>query len=256
MPSYPGEKSPRTATLYLLKIARLNVGAGWWEYLLLSAALFALLAVIYFSRKFSPWCLLWVPLPFYALSIAWGSVPIYFPDWWPYSYYNVRYGLQLLPAVAVFAALAYEFLGKFVPARIVAGLTAVALMGSYYSVWQGTPICLREAQANGQGRMMFEDELARELKKLPASATLMMDCGAHSGAVQRAGIRFHRVLRESNPPYWEVALGRPAESADYVIAFPGDDVSFAVRLFPQGLEQVGTIGAPETPKAFIYRSVR
>jgi len=36
---------------------------------------------------------------------------------WPFSYYNVRYGLQLLPAVAVFAALAYEFLSKFFPAR-------------------------------------------------------------------------------------------------------------------------------------------
>jgi hypothetical protein len=240
----------------LLKIARLNIGAGGWEYVLLSAALVALLAAIYFARKFSPWCLLWAPLPFYVLCIAWGSVPIYFPDWWPYSYYNVRYGLQLLPAVAVFAALAYEFLGKFVPARIVAGLMAVALAGSCYSVWQGTPICLREAQVNGKARMMFEAGLARELKKLPASATLMMDCGAHSGAIQQAGIRFRRVLRESNPPYWEMALGRPAESADYVIAFPGDDVSFAVRLFPQRMEHVVTLGAPGEPRVSIYRSVR
>ncbi len=256
MASYPGENSPRTATLYLLKLARLNMGAGRWEYLLLVTALVALLAVIYFSRQFSPWCLLWAPLPFYVLSIAWGSVPIYFPDWWPYSYYNVRYGLQLLPAVAVFAALAYEFLSKFVPARMVAGLMAVALAGSYYSVWQSTPICLREAQANGKARMMFEDELARELKKLPASATLMMDCGAHSGALQQAGIRFRRVLREGNSPYWEMALGRPAESADYQIAFPGDGVFFAVRLFPQGLEHIVTVGAPGQPKAFVYRSVR
>src|SRR6266567_2316626 len=122
MPSYPGENSPRAATLYLLKISRLNMGAGRWEFLLLNAALVALLAAIYFSRKFLPWSLLWAPLPFYVLCIAWGSVPIYFPDWWPYSYYNVSYGLQLLPAVAVFAALAYEFLGKFFPARAVAGL--------------------------------------------------------------------------------------------------------------------------------------
>ncbi len=255
MPSYPGENSPRTATLYLLKIARLNMGAGRSEYLFLVAALVALLAAIYFSRKFLPWSLLWAPVPFYVLCIAWGSVPIYFPDWWPYSYYNVRYGLQLLPAVAVFAALAYEFLGKFVPARLVGGLMAVALAGSYYSVWQKTPICLREAQANGKARMMFEDELARELKKLPASATLMMDCGAHSGAIQQAGIRFSRVLRESNPPYWEVALSRPAESADYVIAQQGDDVSRAVRLFPQGLERVATVDVPGQPKVFIYRSV-
>jgi len=61
----------------------------------------------------------------------------------------------------------------------------------------------------------------------------MMDSGAHSGAVQQAGIRLNRVLRESNPPYWEIALTHPAESADYVIAFQGDDVWRAVRLFPR-----------------------
>jgi hypothetical protein len=256
MPSYPGENTPRTATLYLLKLARLNMGAGRWEYFLLSAALVAFLAAICFSRRFLPWSLLWTPVLFYVLCVAWGSVPIYFPDWWPYSYYNVRYGLQLLPAMAVFVALAYEFLSKFVAARLVGGLMAVALGGSYFSVWQTTPICLREAQANGKARMMFEEELARELNKLPVSSTLMMDCGAHSGAIQQAGIRFRRVLRESNPPYWEIALSRPAESADYVIAQQGDDVSRAVRLFPQGLERVATVDVSGQPKVFIYRSVR
>ena len=39
-----------------------------------------------------------IPLPFYALSIAYGGVPIFIPYWWPFTHYNVRYGLQLLPA--------------------------------------------------------------------------------------------------------------------------------------------------------------
>ncbi len=56
-----------------------------------------------------------MPLPFYAFAIAYGSVPIFVPEWWPFSYYNVRYGLELLPAIAVFAALipwAVERLGN------------------------------------------------------------------------------------------------------------------------------------------------
>jgi len=98
--------------------------------------------------------------------------------------------------------------------------------------------------------------LANELKKLPSSATLMMDCGAHSGAVQFAGIPFRRVLRESNPPYWEQALTRPAQSADYFIAFPGDAVDQAVHQFPAGLKQVATVGTPSGAGAVIYRSIR
>lgn len=50
--------------------------------------------------------LLWVPLPFYVYSVAWGSVPIFIPQLWPHSYYNARYGMEMLPALALYAALA------------------------------------------------------------------------------------------------------------------------------------------------------
>ncbi|HZI55484.1 MAG TPA: glycosyltransferase family 39 protein [Verrucomicrobiae bacterium] len=256
MPTYPGEDSLRDATLQFLKVSRLNIAEGASEYLLFTAALIALLASIYFSRRYLPWSVLWTPVLFYALCIAWGSVPIYHPEWWPFSYYNVRYGLQLLPAVAVFAALACEFAANFFSHRIVVCIAALLIAVSYFSVWHKTPICLREAQANGKERMALEQELSARLKSIPPSATLMMDCGAHPGAIEMAGIPFRRVLRESNPPYWEIALTRPAQSADYIIAFPGDDVSRAVRLFPQGLEAIATIGTPGKAKAVIYRSIR
>jgi hypothetical protein len=200
--------------------------------------------------------LLWTPALFYVLSIAWESVPIYFPQWWPFSYYNVRYGLQLLPAAAAFAGLASEFLMKFLRARIVAIAAAVVIAASYGPLWQAAPICLREAEANGSARLKFDGQLAHELMKLSPSATLMMDGSAHPGAVQSAGIPLRRVLRESNPPYWETALTRPARSADYVVAIQGDDVFHAVRLFPRDLEPVVRVGTPPGPQACIYRSLQ
>jgi len=50
--------------------------------------------------------LLWVPLAFYVYSVAYGSVPIFIPQLWPHSYYNARYGMELLPALALFAGVA------------------------------------------------------------------------------------------------------------------------------------------------------
>ena len=43
--------------------------------------------------------LLWLPLPFYVYSIAWSHVPIFIPQLYPHSYYNSRYGMELLPAL-------------------------------------------------------------------------------------------------------------------------------------------------------------
>jgi hypothetical protein len=254
MPTYPGENSPRGATLQFLKVARLNMAEGRPELLLFTGAFIALLASLYFARRYLSWAILWTPLPFYALCIAWGSVPVYHPEWWPFSYYNVRYGLQLLPAIAVFAALGCKFLANFFRARHVVGVAALVIAVSYYSVWRTTPICLREAQVNGRERLALERQLAETLKMLPSSATLMMNCGAHPGATQLAGIQLRRVLCESSSRYWKIGLTRPAQSADYIIAFPGDELARAVHDFPQGLEAVAIIGTPSQPRALIYRS--
>ena len=255
-PSYPGENSARTAALYFLKVSRLNVAAGCSEKFLFSLSVIALLVALFFVRRVWPLALLWLPVVFYVACVAWGSVPIYVPQWYPFGYYNVRYGLQLLPAVAVFAGLLVYFMDSFLPRRL--GLLIVTLIAiwSYASIWQGTPISLREAQVNGSARLAFDKELGEELAQLPQSARLMMDCGAHSGAVQAAGIPFGRVLRESNPPQWEIALSHPADSADFLIAFPNDDVYRAARLFPDHLTLVTTIATPDGSRAFIYKSGR
>jgi uncharacterized protein YheU (UPF0270 family) len=256
MPTYPGEKSPRVATLQFLKVSRLNVAEGRPELWLFTAVLVALLASLYFSRRYLSWAILWTPVPFYALCIAWGSVPIYHPQWWPFSYYNVRYGLQLLPAIAVFTALACQFAANFFRLKYVVAVGSLVIVASYFSVWQKAPMCLREARANGAERMALEQELAEKLKSLPQGATVVIYCSAHPAALQMVGVPLKRRVCESNHPGWEDALAHPAQFADYVVAFAGDPVARAVHEHSQGLEPVATIGTPSQAKALIYRATR
>lgn len=255
--SYPGENSARTATLYFLKASQLALGEGRTQRLLLAIAFASLLCVFYFARRFFPCFLLWMPALFYPACIAWGSVPIYVPQWWPFSYYNVRYGLQMLPAVAVFTGLLVHLGGKIFPrSRCLTACVLLIITGwSYGTVWRRTPIMLREAEVNGAARLQFDQKLASGLYNLPDSATIMMDCSSHSGAVQLAGIPFRRVLRESNPPEWEIALSQPAKSADYVVSIDQDAVAYSVRLFPKDLKPVTVISVPGQPKATIYQSM-
>src|SRR5207302_9981837 len=102
-------------------------------------------------RSLSIWLLLWLPLPFYALSIAYGGVPVFVPTWWPFSYYNLRYGLQLLPAVAVFSAVTFYFLmARFQSRRwkvafLLAGFAVLA--SNYALILLAAPVCLTQAIA-------------------------------------------------------------------------------------------------------------
>ena len=118
--SHPGAHDLQTAFSYFLKSAELNLAAENWQKLWILLALAGLVASLTqrgVRARLWPILLLWVPLPFYVLSVAYSGVPIYVPTWWPFSHYNVRYGLELLPAFAVFVALAVYFATELVRRR-------------------------------------------------------------------------------------------------------------------------------------------
>lgn len=257
-PPHPGSEDPKTAAIYFLKTSRLNVAEGVPEKWLFGMAVVGLLLAAF--TRMRPASLLWVPVPFYALSIAFSGVPIFIPPWWPFSYYNVRYGLQLIPAIIVFAAVCAFVLAELLRRQGVRVALAGALLTvttiSYASVWRATPICLREARVNSTTRVRFETALAAELRKLPPNSTLLIYTSSYVGALQQAGVDLKRTVNEGNYGIWQRALGDPGAAAEYVIAFEGDDVAKAVVTHPHGLEVVAEVISPEKPRAVIYRSTR
>jgi hypothetical protein len=266
--SHPGDHDLRTAFSYFLKSAELNLATGKWPKLWILLALGGVMvSLIQKPARLRPWALLllWVPLPFYTLSVAYSGVPIYVPVWWPFSHYNVRYGLELLPAFAVFVALAVYLISQLLrrPALklISAGAALLFVATSYASIWSA-PICFSEAFINSRGRIALERELADFAKVLPPDSTLLMYLGNHVGALQQAGIPLRRVINEGNhrtwkqpvdqDGLWERALAHPAKYADFVIAFEGDAVSTAVQ--KQDLVPLAVIHMAGEPKATIYRT--
>ena len=234
------------AAAYFLKSAELNVSdSNWIGRLWLALALVGSLGAAFTGRgRGALW--LWTPLPFYAFSLAYGSVPIFLPTWWPFSYYNVRYGLQLLPALAVFVPLGIFFvvqsaahIGR-IKSSVMRWSSALLLLSvvllataSYAGVWRAEPISYREAVINSRGRVELDKQVAGWLKSLPPNSTLLMYLGQHVGALQQAGIPLRRVINEGNHrPWkqpdpdglWERALADPTKYADYIIGFEGDPV--------------------------------
>jgi hypothetical protein len=266
--SHPGAHDLQTAFSYFLKSAELNLATASWQKLWLLLGLAGVLAGLagkQFRSHLWPLLLLWIPLPFYSLSVAYSGVPIYVPAWWPFSYYNVRYGLELLPAFSVFVAVAVCFAAQLVRRRAFKfGAVAAILIfvaTSYASIWRA-PACFSEAAINSRGRIAVERELADFVKALPPDSTLLMYLGNHVGALQQAGVPLRRVINEGNhrtwkqpadlDGLWERALANPAKYADFVIAFEGDAVSSGVQ--KQDLVSLAVIHVSGEPAATIYRS--
>jgi len=259
-PPYPGKDHIVTAGLYFLKAAQLNLGPGRWGGLLLLLAVAGTAVALRRWRDSWTWLLLWTPLVFYALSISYGSVPIFIPTWWPFSYYNVRYGLQLLPVFAVFPVVLADALAARVPRprqKVVVWSVLPLLFGaSYLATCADTPITLREAKANSRTRLILEEALSRFLAGLPPDTTLLMYQGEHVGALQAAGIPLRHVISEISHPDWEWALLDPAKHADFVIAFKGDPAWMAAQEHRGDLTELFRVTVPEQAKCVVYRSNR
>jgi len=279
---HPGAGNAFTAGSFFLKSAQLNMAEGNWGRIWIAVALAGLVLTVVRLRTRGVFLLLWVPLVFYALSIAYGGVPLFLPAWWPFTWYNLRYGLQFLPVFAVSLALMASALADIAapegavkekrsapslkrwPDTNLQKLAIAAMVGlvvlSYSFVWKAGPLCFKEAWVNSRTKLALESSVAQRIVRLPRDARYLMYLGDHVGAFQQAGVPLRQVIHEGNhrqwkrpsdpEGLWERALADPAKYVDFVIVFEGDAVDRAVNR--NGLTLISAIHTTGQPHASIY----
>jgi len=208
--------------------------------------------------------LLWVPLPFYIYSVAYGSVPIFIPQLWPHAFYNARYGMEMLPAFAVFGALTAERIGLWLSgkteswakltARFLQPAAMVLCVANCVAMMYAVPLVLKEGIVNAATRVPFEHQLSVVLDEIPRDVPVMMSTSAHVGAVQVAGRSLKSMVSEGDDQSWQIALKDPAANAAYVISMVGDPVEAAVKAHPEGLTELEVICSRGQPCARVYQS--
>ena len=286
---YRGWHNPGWALLFYTRTAQVVAAAWETGFVLMGGALLGLWIVLRNKIECAS-VLLWLPLPFYIYSIAYGSVPIFIPQLYPHSYYNSRYGMEMLPALALFAGVAVAALEErwrsryaipgpsrgvklLYPAVILLSVLnpLVMIFGADAVQWCASkierhrsnllaryspPLVLKEAIVNSSTRVPFERNLALALNDLPRGAPILMQESDHIGALEDAGIPLKDTINETDWYSWQPALEDPAGKAAYVVAMDGDAVAKAVAAHPQGLEELTILCSTGQPCAHIYQSTR
>jgi hypothetical protein len=215
-----------------------------------------------------PYCaatwLLWLPLPFYVYSVAYGSVPIFIPQLWPHSYYNARYGMEMLPALCIYAVLMaargdawlhtrFEGWAR-VCARLAQPVAMLLCVANCIGMMYRVPLVLKEGIVNATTRVPFEHAVAVAMEQMPMDVPVMMYTSAHVGAVQVAGRTLRSMVSEQDYDTWRKALKDPAGNAAYVIAIAGAPVDDAVKAHPGRLTELEVICTTGQPCARVYES--
>ncbi len=264
-PPHPGWHDPWVSLLFFVKCSQMDAAPeAWGNFLLVISLLGTAWAWLLNRRHAFKWALLlWLPVPFYAYSMSYGSVPIFLPVWWPHSWYNTPYGMEMLPAFALglafVAHLVIAAVRVFKPA--LARYAAAALYGivalDAWAVLQQHPLTYIEGAKNIESRRKFEEEIPPVLRSLLATrpgGLVLMETSVYPNLVAFTGIPLRQTLNESDKEYFSAALAAPATHAAIVVAFDRDEIDQAVKAHPDGLHVFRRFDAPWQPSGTVYVS--
>ena len=225
MQPFPGDHDWRKAWLFYRSAARLC--AGW------GVVIVAAFGFIVAMRKRVFWPLLIASLVpvFYVWSMHSGATPVLLPKLWFNSYYNSRYGLAALPALAI----AGGCLALAAPTRFRA-LAAFAIVLAGAAPWLARPtpenwICWKEAQVNSVAREVWTHEAADELRRSYRNGGIFTSFGDLIGIFREAGIPLRSTLHEGNVVAWMTAVERPDLflHEKWAVGFADSDVVAAAK---------------------------
>ena len=247
-PLHPGFRNPWVAVLFYLKVTEMDAFVVWRHFGLALSFLGTVGGWLVYRRRAFDWVLLlWLPVPFYAYSVAYGWVPIFVPVWWPHSWYNTRYGMEMLPAIALGLGFAAQFIlaaaREFKPRLhccVMAGLMVIVALNAWGLI-RKRPLVYIEGKLNYRARASFDRDippaLRAQLVRCPAAAVLM-NTSVNPELVALAGISLRQTINEADRQIYRDALAAPAAHAQIVLAFDGDEIDRAVKDHPEGLRAI------------------
>jgi hypothetical protein len=217
-------------------------GAGWF---LLGAAIVGMVLWAWRGHRslpgLAPWLLVGVPFAFYVLSLVTGQAVIRLDDVNGQGMFNLRYGVEMVPGLAVFVAL-----GAFVLAghpktqlgrewRGFVGLAAVVLVGvqaaMWWPAWRDIPVVKEgvSQRAAGAGQFAAAEWMSHHARE----GRIAIDDSVNPN-LPVIDADLDRVTAPFSGPRWKRTL-RDLTLAEWLYvdtANPQDDIARAVRNDP------------------------
>jgi len=232
MQPYPGDHDWRTAFRYYFTAAKLVVGLPLiWAGVAGAMVMFFKRAV--WTRALGPMLILALPPVFYVWSMHSSGTPIFIPTLWPFSWYNTRYAIAVLPWVAFTAGAMVAALPARSRLYVALLITALPAAGWWVTIKVNDQpaICWKESEVNSTARRAWTAQAAAYLAEhyRPGSG-IIYPFGDLTGVLREAGIPLRESTHEGDGADWLLSVSKPnlALRAEWALAFSGDDVATAV----------------------------
>ncbi len=205
------------STLEYLSAANLNVGII--SLLIILTALLLIISVRKF-RLLIPFMILSTPFLFNITSLFIGQSELLTKNLPPFSLFNTRFGLPVIPLVALSYGILIGLLRRF--KYLVILIFLIALL-QFSLLLQSTPIVLKEAIIGESSPKSLErQKLSLWLKGNPVGGLTMISGLENDVLIFDAQLPLKRVIYEGSGKYWKMAENNPSSIAERIIVSPED----------------------------------
>ncbi len=232
---YPTDGSLWCAVRYYLEDLKLVFGP--LELVMAALGINAWLRDGALRRRRSAALLLLVPLIFYPVSMAHASVALYVPTLFPYTYYNLRYGLEMAPGLAVFAGFVISpRLSAQVRRWAFAAACAVLALQAGWMLRAGPRklVMVQEAILNTPCKSPAEQAVIRSLRAHYHGETVLLANGEWPCVMPEVGIPYRNTLTSVNRKYWRKLRFGADRYVGLIIVKRGDAVDELMKAYPKG----------------------
>lgn len=234
---YPTSGSLLISARYYVEDLKLIIGP--WPLILALLGLLMWALERRYRKRRAATLLLLVLLPFYIQAMASAAVALYVPTYFPHSYYNLRYGIEMLPAIAILASFA---ISPTLSRNLRTGLFAMclAILAAQYA-WmlaggaRNLPV-VREGILNTPCKTRADEAIIAFFKRHYAGQTILMQSGEWPCVAPTLGIPYRHILCADNTAYWRRLPEGAQKYVKWIVAGEGDPVDILMRAYPNGFK--------------------
>ncbi|MGH9378536.1 MAG: ArnT family glycosyltransferase [Terriglobia bacterium] len=194
--------------------------------------------------------LLLVPLVFYTQSMAYGSVAIYVPTLSPHTYYNLRYGLEMAPAMALFPGFLLPQQRSRLKGAVIPGiLCAILLLQAIAMAWPGVRgiALVEESVLNTPCKTEAEQDVIQFFRQHYDGQPLLLESGEWPCLMPDVGIPYRKTLGPRNRKYWRQLRFGASRWVGWIVWMRGDAVDNLMRAYPQAFSDFDLVAKESLP---------
>jgi hypothetical protein len=168
--------------------------------------------------------------------MAHSAIPIYVPTLFPFTYYNLRYGIEMIPAVSIFPSFTLSWrltrhsrtalLGVFICVVLLQGIDMVSSGINNLAVVQ-------EGVQNNPCRSKKVQALTTYFRNYYDGRTILVASGKWPCFMPALGIPFANTLSEPDTKTWNQLHQAIPKEVQWIIRGDDDSVDQLMRAFPR-----------------------